>query len=64
MIRHVVGFMDVSLSSGLLKGERLMEFFRRNFVDRPIEELAMPFAAVGNFAAHRRRGLAAPGIDA
>jgi NTE family protein len=23
-----------------------MEFFRRNFVDRPIEELAMPFAAV------------------
>ena len=38
--------MDVSLSSGLLKGERLMDFFRRNFVDRPIEELAMPFAAV------------------
>jgi len=44
--KDVVSFMDVSLSSGLLKGERLMDFFRRNFVDRPIEELAMPFAAV------------------
>ena len=45
-ISDVVAFMDVSLSSGLFKGERLMDFFRRNFVDRPIEELAMPFAAV------------------
>jgi len=45
-ITDVVGFMDVSLSGGLIKGERLMEFFRRNFVDRPIEKLAMPFAAV------------------
>lgn len=45
-IREVVAYMDVSLSSGLLKGERLMEFFRRNFIDRPLEELAMPFAAV------------------
>jgi len=44
--KDVVAFMDVSLSSGLLKGERLMDFFRRNFVDRPVEELAMPFAAV------------------
>ena len=45
-IKHVIGFMDVSLTGGLLKGERVMEFFRRNFVDRPIEQLAMPFAAV------------------
>jgi NTE family protein len=44
--KDVIAFMDVSLSSGLLKGERLMDFFRRHFVDRPIEELAMPFAAV------------------
>jgi NTE family protein len=44
--KDVVAFMDVSLSSGLIKGERLMDFFRRNFVDRPLEELAMPFAAV------------------
>jgi NTE family protein len=45
-IKDVVGFMDITLAGGLLKGERVMEFFRRNFVDRPIEQLAMPFAAV------------------
>lgn len=44
--KNVVAFMDVSLSSGLIKGERLMDDLRRNFVDRPLEELAMPFAAV------------------
>ncbi len=45
-ISDVAPFADVSLRSGLLKGERLMDFFRRNFADRPIEGLAMPFAAV------------------
>lgn len=45
-VREVVGLMDVSLTSGLLKGERLMDFFRRHFADRAIEELPMPFAAV------------------
>ena len=42
----VVSFMDVTLNGGMLKGDRLMDFFRRNFVDHPIENLAMPFAAV------------------
>jgi len=45
-IKDVLGFLDVTLAGGLLKGERVMEFFRRNFVDRTIEQLAMPFAAV------------------
>ncbi|MFN8177778.1 MAG: patatin-like phospholipase RssA [bacterium] len=45
-IREVVAYMDVSLGGGLLKGERLMEFFRRHVADRPLEELALPFAAV------------------
>jgi len=45
-ITDVVGFMDVTFNGGLIKGERLMEFFRRHVVDRPIGELAMPFAAV------------------
>lgn len=44
--KDVVAFMDVSLSSGFLKGERLMDFFRRGFKDRPLEESAIPFAAV------------------
>jgi NTE family protein len=42
----VLSFMDVHLSGGVIKGERLMEFFRRSFIDRPIESLTMPFAAV------------------
>lgn len=45
-VGDVVGFFDVSLSSGVLKGARLMEFFRRNSADRPIDELGVPFAAV------------------
>lgn len=45
-IKDVVAYMDVSLSSGLIKGERLMEFFQRNFADCPLEALPMPFAAV------------------
>ena len=45
-IADVLSFMDLHLNGGVIKGERLMAFFRRNFVDRPIEELSMPFAAV------------------
>jgi len=45
-MKDVISLMDVSLNGGILKGERLVEFFRHNFVDRPIEELAMPYAAV------------------
>lgn len=58
--KDVVAFMDLSLSSGLIRGERLMDFLRRNFVDLPIEDLTAPFAA----SSYRRRGLATPGIDA
>lgn len=42
----VISFMDVGLSGGLLKGERFMTFVSRVCEDRPIEDLAMPFAAV------------------
>jgi NTE family protein len=45
-IGDVVGFFDVGLSGGVLKGERLMEFFRRNFADRAIDALGVPFATV------------------
>lgn len=45
-VRDVVALMDVTLRSGLLKGERVMEFIRRHFADRPIEELKIPFGAV------------------
>jgi NTE family protein len=42
----VISFMDLGLSGGLLKGERFMAFVSRAFEDRPIEDLAIPFAAV------------------
>ena len=44
--RDVVSFMDLGLNGGMLKGEKVMEFFRKNFVDRPIEELNLPFGVV------------------
>src|SRR5690606_29185151 len=45
-IKDVVAFMDFRLNGGMLKGERLMDFFRRNFIDYPIEDLNLPFGAV------------------
>ncbi|HVY65007.1 MAG TPA: patatin-like phospholipase RssA [Gammaproteobacteria bacterium] len=42
----VLAFMDVSLGSGLIKGERLMAFLRENFTDRAVEQLPVPFGAV------------------
>ncbi|MGE5319398.1 MAG: patatin-like phospholipase RssA [Hyphomicrobiaceae bacterium] len=45
-LQTVVGFLDFSLGSGLIKGDKLIEFFRSHFVDRDIRELARPFAAV------------------
>lgn len=43
---NVVAFMDFNVSGGLVRGERLMNHFRRHFTDRQIEELPIPFAAV------------------
>lgn len=45
-LQTVVGFLDFSLGGGLIKGEKLIEFFRSQFVDVPISELPLPFAAV------------------
>lgn len=45
-LQTVVSFLDFSLGSGLIKGEKLMAFFREHFVDRDIRELARPFGAV------------------
>lgn len=45
-LQTVVRFLDFSLGSGLIKGDRLIDFFRCHFVDRDIRELARPFGAV------------------
>ena len=45
-VQTVVGFLDFSIGGGLIKGEKLIEFFRSHFVDLQISELPLPFAAV------------------
>jgi NTE family protein len=45
-VSDVVGFLDVSLGGGVIKGDRLIQFFRRHFTECPIDELRVPFAAV------------------
>jgi len=45
-IRDVFGFMDFNLAGGMLKGEKLISFWRRNFADFDIENSPIPFGAV------------------
>ena len=44
--RKLVGYFDVSFSSGLVKGGRLFDFLRGDLLDKRIEDLRRPFAAV------------------
>ncbi|MEW5966268.1 MAG: patatin-like phospholipase RssA [Pseudomonadota bacterium] len=50
----VVSFLDISLGGGLIKGDKLIDFFREHFVDRDIGELDRPFAAVATDLARGR----------
>ncbi|MBS0506644.1 MAG: patatin-like phospholipase family protein [Proteobacteria bacterium] len=45
-LREVFGFMDFNLAGGMLKGEKLIAFWRRHFADFDIAESPLPFAAV------------------
>ena len=45
-LQTVMSFLDVSLNGGLIKGDKLIAFFRDHFVDRDFSELARPFGAV------------------
>lgn len=44
--RKVMGFFDFAFSSGLLKGNRLFTFLRGDLLDKRVDELKRPFAAV------------------
>jgi NTE family protein len=44
--QNVVGFLDISMSGGLIKGTKLIDFIRGRFKDRDIRELQRKFAAV------------------
>ncbi|HEY9097925.1 MAG TPA: patatin-like phospholipase RssA [Thiobacillus sp.] len=52
-LQTVVGFLDISFNGGLIKGDKLIAFFRKHFVDRDIADLVRPFGAV---ATDLRRG--------
>lgn len=45
-LRDVVSLMDFHLNGGMLKGERLIAFFQRHFIDCPVDALKLPFASV------------------
>jgi NTE family protein len=74
--KAVLGFFDVGFGGGLLKGEKLMAFFAKHFVDKDFSALPMPFACVatdlatgrevwlreGGVAAAVRASMALPGL--
>jgi NTE family protein len=43
---EVLALVDVSFSGGLIKGERLIDFFQQHFIDHDFSGLAIPFACV------------------
>lgn len=74
--QDVVSMLDVSLRGGLIRGQRLIDFFERNFVDRDFSALDASFACVatdlasgreiwlheGSVAAAVRASIALPGL--
>ncbi|MFN4148090.1 MAG: patatin-like phospholipase RssA [Rhodocyclaceae bacterium] len=76
--QDVVSFLDPGFSGGLIKGEKLMAFFARHFVEKDFSALAVPFACVatelatgreiwlkeGSVTAGVRASIALPGLFA
>lgn len=52
--KEVLGFFDVGMNGGLIKGEKLLDFFTRHFTDRDFHELSIPFACVATDLASGR----------
>jgi len=44
--KGVLGLLDFSFNGGLIKGDKLIDFMRRHFVDHGFEALGKPFACV------------------
>jgi NTE family protein len=52
--RKVVGYFDLTLSGGLLKGDKLFDSLREDFLGKRIEELKRPFTSVATDLASGR----------
>jgi NTE family protein len=50
----VLGLMDVRFSGGLIKGDKLIAFLERHFIDKDISALPMPFGCVATDLANGR----------
>lgn len=44
--KDVLGLLDISFNGGLIKGDKLVNFFSRHFVDHDFNALEKPFACV------------------
>ncbi|MEK7736436.1 MAG: patatin-like phospholipase RssA [Pseudomonadota bacterium] len=44
--KDVLGLLDISFNGGLIKGDKLIDFFSRRFVDHDFNALEKPFACV------------------
>jgi NTE family protein len=74
--QNVLGLMDVRFRGGLIKGQKLIDFFSSHYVDRDIEALGKPFACIatdldtgrevwlreGSVTAAVRASIALPGL--
>jgi len=52
--QKVIGYFDLTMNGGLIKGEKLFDFFRDNMQERNIEDLDVPFGAIGTDLASGR----------
>lgn len=52
--KDVLGLLDVRFAGGLIKGDKLMSFLERHFVDRNIADLPLPFGCVATDLANGR----------
>src|SRR6266704_3171688 len=44
--KSMLGLLDIRLRGGLIKGARVADFIREQFLEREFSDLAVPFAAV------------------
>ena len=52
--QDVVGLLDVGFNGGLIKGEKLIGFFEKHFVDKDFSALPLPFGCVATDLANGR----------
>ncbi len=52
--QDVVGLLDIGFTGGLIRGDKLIAFFKQHFVDKDFSALPLPFACVATDLANGR----------